>query len=62
MAAGCVMDLASMTFKLVVQPSSTMRTPPEAMSWVTPSSEDDLAVERDFTSGGVEEDLAAGVA
>ena len=34
---------------------------PEAMSGVSPSAKDDLAIECDFTAGGVEEYFATGV-
>jgi hypothetical protein len=34
---------------------------PEAMSGVSPSAKDDLAIECDFAAGGIEEYFAAGV-
>jgi hypothetical protein len=35
---------------------------PEAMLGVVPSTEDDVPVECDFATGGIEEDLASGIA
>jgi hypothetical protein len=46
----------SMTLRLVVDAYS-----PEAMSGVSPSAKDDLAIECDFAAGGVEEYFTAGV-